>query len=64
VFDYALGTLTTVQLSLSGIRLPFGLVDTVFEDLVAQSLHRVLTYVSISLLLITATTTTFMYGKK
>ena len=42
------GTLTTVQLALSGIRLPFGLVDTYFEDLVAQSLHKVLTYVSVS----------------
>jgi len=43
------GTMTTVQLTLSGIRLPFGLLDTVFEDLVAQSLHQVLTFVSSSL---------------
>jgi len=41
------GTLTTVELSLSGIRLPFGQVDTVFEDIVAHSLHQVLTFVSI-----------------
>jgi len=41
-----IGTLTTVQLTLSGIRVPFHLVDTVFDDLVAQSLHKVLSFVS------------------
>jgi len=45
--DVDVGTLTNVQLSLSGIRLPFGSVDTVFEDIIAHSLHQVLTYVSI-----------------
>jgi len=44
----SVGTLATVELSLSGIRLPFGLLDTTFEDLVAQSLRQVLTFVSIS----------------
>lgn len=41
------GTLTRVELALSGIRLPFGYVDTYFEDLIAQSLRQVLTFVSI-----------------
>jgi hypothetical protein len=36
------GTLTTVQLTMTGLRLPYGLVDTVFDDTVAQALHRVL----------------------
>jgi hypothetical protein len=38
------GTLVVVKLVLSGLRLPFGLIDTVFEDTVAQSLHKVLTF--------------------
>jgi len=46
VFVYATGTLTTVLLVLSGIRLPPVLIDTVFEDIVAQSLRQVLSFVS------------------
>jgi len=41
------GTLKRVHLKLSGIRLPFGHVDTFFEDTVAKNLHQVLTFVSI-----------------
>ena len=40
------GTLVTVQLFLSGLRLPFGLVDTEFEDLVVYCLRRQLALVS------------------
>jgi len=43
------GTLTSVQLKMNGLKLPFGLVDSVFDDTVAQSIRRVLTYVSRSI---------------
>jgi len=42
------GTLTTVELTLSGVKMPRGFVDTIFEDIVRRSLHQVLTFVSVS----------------
>ena len=55
-----IGTLTTVQVVLSGIRFPHGVVDTVFEDFVAESLHKVLTFVSVFVcLLVTVLSVTF-----
>ena len=50
VFDS--GTVTTVQLTLSGLVFPFGLMSTTLEDLIAETLRKALAFVSRTILLL------------